>query len=140
MYSNLETVQTIYEAFGKGDVPTILSHLADDVQWEAWADNSSQKQNVPWMQSRTGKEEVMAFFGVVAQSNLTEFQLLSFMEGGSQVAVEVIIGTDPSTIGAGYRDEEIHLWTFNEEGKVHRLRHYTDTHKHIQSVKSKPTF
>ena len=31
--SNIATVQGIYEAFGKGDVPAILAVLADDVAW-----------------------------------------------------------------------------------------------------------
>lgn len=30
----IETVQQIYAAFGRGDVPFILSQLADDVEWE----------------------------------------------------------------------------------------------------------
>jgi len=33
-----------------------------------------------------------------------------------------------------YRDEEMHLWTFDANGKVIRLRHYTDTAKHIQAA------
>ncbi len=34
MKTNFETVQIIYEAFGKGDMATILSYVADDVQWK----------------------------------------------------------------------------------------------------------
>ena len=33
-----------------------------------------------------------------------------------------------------FRDEEVHLWTFNDAGKVTRLRHYTDTAKQIAAV------
>jgi ketosteroid isomerase-like protein len=33
---NLETVQKVYEAFGRGDVPAILDELADDVRWDVW--------------------------------------------------------------------------------------------------------
>jgi hypothetical protein len=29
----------------------------------------------------------------------------------------------------------MHLWTFNDDGKVSRLRHYTDTAKHIAALK-----
>ena len=47
--SNLATVQSIYESFGKGDVPAILDVLADDVEWEAWDSNSAVKAGVPWM-------------------------------------------------------------------------------------------
>ena len=32
--AQIETVQQIYQAFGRGDVPAILDHLADDVDWE----------------------------------------------------------------------------------------------------------
>lgn len=134
MLSNLETVQSIYEAFGKGDIPTILSHLADDIQWEAWADNSAQKHNVPWLKPRTGKDGVMAFFGLTPQLNIIDFQVLSIMDGGNKIAAEFVIEAAPSALGTGFRDEEIHLWSFNEAGKVTRLRHYTDTYKHIQAA------
>src|SRR5262245_1914869 len=30
----LETVQTIYAAFGRGDVPAIIDLVSDDVEWE----------------------------------------------------------------------------------------------------------
>ena len=32
--SNLETVQHIYEAFGKGDIPGILANLSEEALWE----------------------------------------------------------------------------------------------------------
>lgn len=32
MSNHLATATAIYEAFGKGDIPTILSHMVDDVQ------------------------------------------------------------------------------------------------------------
>jgi ketosteroid isomerase-like protein len=34
--SNLPTVPSIYQAFGKGDVLAILDVLAEDVEWEEW--------------------------------------------------------------------------------------------------------
>jgi ketosteroid isomerase-like protein len=41
--------------------------------------------------------------------------------------------------GGRYRDEERHLWTFGEEGKVVRLRHYVDTAKHIAAAHGRDT-
>ena len=32
--SNVHTVQEIYAAFGRGDVPAILSRLSESVEWE----------------------------------------------------------------------------------------------------------
>jgi hypothetical protein len=36
--------------------------------------------------------------------------------------------------GGHYRDEEIHLWTFDDNGKTVRMRHSTDTAKHITAA------
>jgi uncharacterized protein len=130
--SNLATVQGIYEAFGKGDVPAILDVLADDVQWESWEENSAVKAGVPWLQARRGRQEVVGFFETAGQMEITELSVLSMMEGGNQVAVEFVIEANLPTFGGGhYRDEEMHLWTFDDAGRVIRLRHYTDTAKHI---------
>ncbi len=133
--SNLATVQAIYEAFGKGDVPTILDTLADDVQWESWGDNSSVEAGVPWMTPRSGRDAVAGFFEVAGQMEIRDLQILSLMEGGNQVAVEFVIEVRLPTLGGGsFRDEEIHLWTFDDAGKVTRLRHYTDAAKQIAAA------
>lgn len=134
MTDHLATIGKIYQAFGQGDIPTILAHMADDVQWEAWADNSAQKAGVPWLQARQGKEGVLAFFQVLGGMPVKDFQILSLMAGGNQVAAEFVIEVEVPATGAHYRDEEIHLWTFNEAGQVIRLRHYTDTAKHIAAA------
>jgi ketosteroid isomerase-like protein len=133
--SNLGTVQRIYEAFGKGDVPAILDVLAEDIEWEAWENNSAVNAGVPWMTPRHGKAETVQFFETAGQMEILDLQVLGMMEGGNQVAVEFILEANlPSWGGGHYRDEEMHLWTFNDEGKVVRLRHYTDTAKHIAAL------
>ena len=68
--TNLATVQGIYESFGKGDIPAILDVLADDVEWESWADNSAVKAGVPWMVPRHGKAEAVHFFEAAAQMEI----------------------------------------------------------------------
>ena len=134
MSNHLATIGAIYEAFGKGDIPTILSHMAEDVQWEQWADNSAQAAGVPWLAPRQGKAGVLAFFQVLGGMPIKDFQVLGMMAGGNQVAVEFVIEAEVPSTGGHYRDEEMHLWTFDESGKVIRLRHYTDTAKHIAAA------
>jgi uncharacterized protein len=130
----LETVQGIYQAFGRGDIPSILATVADDVAWEAWADNSAQNAGVRWMTPRRGKAGVLEFFQLVAQFQIHEFKVLSIMGNGQQVAAEFVIEATPPG-GFRYRDEEMHLWTFGPDGKVTRLRHYLDTAKHIKAAR-----
>ena len=128
------TVAAIYEAFGTGDIPRILDHLADDIRWEEWADNYAQKAGVPWLLVRTGKEGALEFFKIASGFQIKDFRVLSLMVGANQVVAEVVIEAEVPSTGGHYRDEELHLWTFNDAGKVVRLRHYTDTAKHIAAA------
>lgn len=139
MNENSVTVSAIYEAFGKGDIPSILEFLADDVAWESWTDNTAQKANVPWLQARHGKADVMEFFKIIGSFEIKDFQVLSIMSGDNQVAAEIVFEATIPMTGAHYRDEEIHLWTFNERGKIIRFRHYVDTAKHIAAAEGKKT-
>jgi ketosteroid isomerase-like protein len=131
----LATVQGLYEAFGRGDVPAILGMLSEDVAFDRWADNHGQAAGVPWLTERHGHEGAGEFFGVVGTLDMADFQVLSLMAGGDQVVAEVVIEfTTPE--GGHLRDEELHLWTFGDDGKVKRLRHYTDTAKHMAAARA----
>ncbi|HYI10683.1 MAG TPA: nuclear transport factor 2 family protein [Thermoanaerobaculia bacterium] len=134
MSEHVATVQSLYEAFGRGDVPAILEQLSDDVRWDEWASNEAQSAGVPWMHPRVGKEGALEFFSVVGAFQFHEFQVRSLMAGGNQVVAEVIVDATVPT-GARFRDEELHLWTFDESGKVARFRHYIDTAKHIAAAR-----
>ena len=134
MNTPVTTVRNIYEAFGKGNFPAIIDQLSDQVQWEQWADNYSQQAGVPWMQARTGKEGAMDFFRLLGQMHIHDFQVLSIMGSDKQAVAEIIIEAEIPATGSHYRDEELHLWTFDEHGKVIRFRHYLDTAKHIAAA------
>ena len=133
MTDHRATVTSIYEAFGRGDVPAILAALSEDVRWDEWSDNRAQKSGVPWLQHRNGKAGALEFFAIAAQFNIHEFRVLALLAGGNQVVAEVLIDATAPT-GVRYRDEELHLWTFDDAGKVVRLRHYVDTAKHIAAA------
>ncbi|MEI2693077.1 MAG: hypothetical protein V9H69_26505 [Anaerolineae bacterium] len=56
------------------------------------------------------------------------------MAGDNQVAAEIEIALKSPVTGRGLRDQEMHLWTFDDNGQVIRLRHYADTAKHIAAA------
>lgn len=128
--TNTEIIQSLYAKFGAGDVPGILELLSDDVAWEAWNDNWAQKAGVPSMQARHGKAGVAEFFAVAGSMTITDFQVLNLLAGGNDVAATIVIESGLPG-GGSYRDEEIHLWTLDDLGRVSRLRHYVDTAKQI---------
>jgi ketosteroid isomerase-like protein len=139
MADHIASVSALYEAFGRGDLPAILGMLADDVQFDAdWQDNHAQRAGVEHMTPRRGSAQVGEFFALVGGWQLDEFQVLDLMGSGHQVAAEVRAAfTLPN--GGRFVDEEVQLWTFNQAGKVTRLRHYADTAKHISASQGTDT-
>ena len=91
MDDHVATVASIYDAFGRGDLPAILAVLSDDVRWEEWADNHAQGADVPWLRPRTGKNGVLEFFAVAGELTIHELRALSLLAGGNQVAAEVVV-------------------------------------------------
>jgi len=133
--TNAATVAAIYEAYGRGDLPSILDRLADDVSWDAdWADHSAQRgAGTPLLQPRRGVAEVAGFFATLAECTVNDFQILDIVGSGRQVVAEVRV--DISMPGGGrFVDEELHLWTFDDAGKIVRYRHYSDTAKHLAAA------
>lgn len=134
MNNHVATVKSIYEAFSQHNIAAIIDHLSDHVQWEQWGDNSAQNAGVPWMLARTGKEGALAFFRELANMRITDFRLLSLMGNENKVAAEILVEADVPAAGSHFRDEEIHVWTFDAQGKVAHFRHYIDTAKHIAAA------
>ena len=60
----IETVQSIYEAFGRGDIDFILDQLTDDVDWASCPDSDI----APWHGIHRGKAEVPAFFKALGEN------------------------------------------------------------------------
>ncbi len=134
MSKNIETISELYTEFGRGDIPAVLDKLADDVKWEVCGiETEGQKMGVPWLQPRHDRSGASEFFDIVTKFDFQEFQVRSLMEGGNQVAAELRIAAEVP--GGGFFDtEEMHLWTFNDEGKIIGYRHYMDNAPHIAAA------
>ena len=64
---------------------------------------------------------------------MNDFQILDIVGSGRQVVAEVRV--DISMPGGGrFVDEELHLWTFEDAGRIVRYRHYSDTAKHLAAA------
>lgn len=136
MSTALHTVQQIYAAFARGDIPAIVELLDDEVQWETWAAataNTAQVADVPWLRAGTGKAAALRFFEQIGRWTFEDFQVLGLMASDTQVAAEASVS---AIVPGGKRlhDEEMHLWNVNAAGKVTRFRHYADTAKHIAAA------
>jgi uncharacterized protein len=120
---NLEVVKSIYAAFGRGDVSTILSHLHPEVEWEYGGTPS-----VPWLEPRRGREGAAQFFVALGGLELQTFVPKSFLEADDLVVVLCEVKATVKATGREFVEEdEVHLWRFNHAGLVIRFRHRADT-------------
>jgi ketosteroid isomerase-like protein len=118
----IDAVKHMYEAFGKGDVDSIVEALADDVDWAVEPD----QKIAPWYGRRT-KADVRAFFDAVYENHdVTEFTPLAFASNDTDVMVVIRYGFTLRRTGKSGTMDLHHWWRFRD-GKVVLLRGTEDT-------------
>ena len=128
--SNADTVRAIYEAFGRGDVGTILDKLDDAVEWET----TVPVPDVPWLQARRGNASIAGLFESLAPLKIIRFEPHTIFDGGDKVFV--LIKFEATARGKSYSlPNNAHFWQFNTAGKVPKFDHVTDTAQMIGMAK-----
>jgi len=121
---NIQLVQKLYAAFGKGDVPTLLEHMSDDVEWGVEAKASTE---VPWHGTGKGKKFAADFFAKLAKEcTFTRFEPSGFL--GSEDAAASLVSFDATLNKNGRKLSQnvIHHFTI-KNGRVTRWRGWEDT-------------
>jgi ketosteroid isomerase-like protein len=121
--TNVQVVQRAFQAFGSGDIPTVLGLLTDDVVWHT----HGPPDVLPWAGRREGQEQVGQFFGTLAE--LLEFQRFEpreFIAQGDRVAV---LGGSQITIRRNNRIAEPDwVMVFRiRDGQVAEYHYFEDT-------------
>jgi ketosteroid isomerase-like protein len=116
----VEQVRRIYAAFLHGDVPTILSVLAQDVVWEYGIAASP----IPWLERRNGRNAVAGFFEDLKLVDIVRFEPSALLADEDLVValfdVELIVKATGKRV---VEIDEVHNWRFNKEGVVKSFRH-----------------
>lgn len=120
---NVKVVQQVYAALGKGDIPTVLSFLTDDVEWSM----PHPPEIVPYGGKWQGREEVAKFFSVM--HDYAEFQQVQLQEYIAQNDKVIVLGhikvkAKPSD--RQYENDLVAVWTI-ENGRVKQMRDFMDT-------------
>lgn len=121
--ANIALVQSLYAAFGKGDVATLVNGLAADVDWKV----NGRRQDYPLFGSWKGPGDVQAFFKGVSDNEIfSAFSPGEFHAAGDLVfAFGHYAGTVKKT-GRSFDCDWVHVFTV-KNGKVARFREFTDT-------------
>jgi ketosteroid isomerase-like protein len=120
--AHVQSVQAIYAAFSRGDVPAILDQLSDEVVWV-----HTGAPELPYGKVYRGKAQVAQFFAdLAAVLEFPAFQARTYISEGERV---VALGDYQSrALGSGRtgQDDWAMAWTFLD-GKVVHYQAYADT-------------
>jgi len=120
--TNVDTVKQMYAAFVRKDIPSILEHLDENVEF----DTEVAANEVPWLQPRRGRGNIPAFFEALTPMNITKFEPHTYFESGNKVFA--LVRVEATMNGKQYTiPNEGHYWTFNPGGRVIGFQHLTDT-------------
>lgn len=127
----IRTIQTIYAAFGKGDVPAILENVTGDAEF-SFAGGVGE---VPWHGPWRGPDGIRRFFGAISEGvEFQAFEPLSFAAGPDVVAVRLQLAYRVRRSQRTVDEHQVHWWTFRD-GKVASLTHFEDTAQVIAATK-----
>jgi uncharacterized protein len=120
-HENLATIRSLYEAFGRGDIPFILDRLDPNVEWHA-------PGTVPFSKGlHRGPEEVAQFFAGIAEYIAEpSVETQEFLAVGDRVVALLRFRGRGTESGLPFDAPEAHVWRLSE-GKVVEERTYADT-------------
>lgn len=122
MSSPVETVQPLYAAFGRGDMPALLAMLTDDVQWE-----HKGRLDLPYLGLFRGKAAVAQWFGHVAGcDDIQAFEPREFLGGPDHVTVFGWERTRALPGGRVFECDWVHVFVLRE-GRISRFVGSFDT-------------
>ena len=123
MDTKVKTVQGVYEAFGRGDIPAILDVVSDDVDWAS----EPASTIAPWHGVHRGKEALPGFFAAIAETlDVTEFTPLAFAASDTDVMAVIRFGFTVKATGRSARMDLHHWWRFRDD-KITWYRGTEDT-------------
>lgn len=120
--NNIETTQAIFAAFGAGDIPAILEHLADDIVIEFYG-----PAPIPYAGTWRGHAEARRFFETVLSSvRINQFDPEEFLADADKVIVTGHLNLVALTTGRTIDSDFVHVITLSE-GKWTRFRDFMNT-------------
>jgi len=120
---NTNVVQDAYAAFGRNDIPTLMTHVADDIVWVGVYGTAS---HVPTSGERRGKAAVDEFFKQVAEHvHFNEFEPKEFLAAADKV---VVLGHYAATtpVKKSFKSDFAMVFTLRN-GKVIRFQEFCNS-------------
>jgi len=116
-------VQSMYAAFGRGDIASLLAGCTPDIDWQT----VGRQRDFPTLGPRKGVAQVQDFFRLVGElEEFSEFSPREFYAADDKVFVLGSYTMKIRQTGKSVATEWAHVFTL-KNGKVVRFREHTDT-------------
>ncbi len=127
---NVRLLKNLYDAFGRGDVPTVLGAMSPDIKWSQAESNPYMPSGEAWV----GPDAVLnnLFMKLGAEWDGFTVHPRSFHGAGDSVIVEARYSGTYKATGKSMDAQVCHVWDV-KDGKVTRFQQYADTAK-LQNI------
>lgn len=128
MSRELDAVEGVYEAFGRGDVPAVLGAMAEDVEW-------NEAEGLPYGGTYHGPQAVLEnVFGPILEDvdRFTVSPQRYVSDGDTVISLGRYTGTGKAT-GRALDVPFAHVWEVRD-GMVARFTQHVDTAKFVEAV------
>jgi ketosteroid isomerase-like protein len=119
--SNLTSVQGVYDAFAKGDIPAVLGFLSTDINW-------TEAEGFPYGGTYVGPDAVHegVFMRLGTEWDGFAAEPDEFIDGGDRVVVLGKYSGSYKATGKSFQANFAHVWNVRE-GIAVRFVQYVDT-------------
>jgi ketosteroid isomerase-like protein len=128
---NLDVIRRGYEAFGHGDIDTLLGLFDDQIEWV-----TPGPPDLVTSGRRTGRQAVAEFFKTINELfEIQRFEPKDFIAQGDRV---VVLGEESSRVRATGKvldGQWAHTFTL-KDGKVVRFQEYLDTAETVAELRA----
>ena len=121
----LETIQAVYDAFGRGDVDALFERIDPDVDWGTQVD-ARGSELVPMLANGRGHDAARHYFSGVTQLEFHRFEPLRFLVDAETVFVELSLDIEHRETGKRAQLGEIHRFVVRG-GRIVHYRNFIDT-------------
>jgi len=122
--SNVDVITGVYEAFGRGDVPTVLGAMDPQIHWYEAEGNPFMPSGEPWIGPDAVLNELFVKLGDVFEGFAVHPH--TYHDAGDVVVVEARYKGKSNQNGMELDTQVCHLWTL-ADGKITKFQQYVNT-------------
>ena len=121
---NVTLLKNLYNAFGRGDIPTVLGAMSPEIKWHQAESNPYRPGGEAWV----GPDAVLnnLFMRIGAEWEGFTVHTWAFHDAGDSVIVEARYSGTYKSTGKKADVQACHVWDV-KDGKVTRFQQYADT-------------